>query len=165
MAIFTGEYECNMDAKGRLLLPAKLKAKLPDCSKHEVVLSRGFEPCLIIYTKEEYDKVYQRVSSLSHFNLEHRKLQRNFFRGSIEVDLDNLGRFLIPKRMVQYASLSKETLIVGAGNVLEIWNPEVYDNYILDTPEDYSDLAQKYLDSNPLHDNGNGHVSPASIAS
>lgn len=154
MAIFTGEYECKMDTKGRLLFPAKLKAKLPECSRNEIVLSQGFEPCLIIYSKEEYQKVFEKVSSLNQFNLEHRRLQRNFFRGSLEVELDNMGRFLIPKRMAQYAKLEKDTIIVGTGNVLEIWNPEVYDNYLLGDPEEYAMLAQKFLDNQEGNING-----------
>lgn len=160
MAIFTGEYECKMDAKGRLLLPSRIKAKLPECSRHEIVLSQGFEPCLMIYTIEEYRKVYDQISSLNSFNIEHRKLQRNFFRGSIEVELDNMGRFLVPKRMVQYAQLRKEVIIVGAGKVLEIWNPQVYDeSYTLTDPEEYAALAEKYLDNQNRGTDPEGHVS------
>ncbi len=146
MAIFTGEYECKMDAKARLLFPAKLRAKLPESSRNEIVLSQGFEPCLTIYPKEEYQKVFEKVSSLNQFNLEHRNLQRNFFRGSLEIELDNMGRFLVPKRMAQYAKLDKDTLIVGRGNVLELWNPEEYDRYLVNDPEEYAMLAQKFLD-------------------
>lgn len=164
MAIFTGEYECKMDAKGRVLLPAKIKARLPECSKHEIILSRGFEPCLVIYTKEEYNKVYEKFSSLSTYNPEQRRLQRTFFRVSSEVELDNLGRFLITKRFAQYAQLEKEILIVGAGNVLEIWNPDVYDQHIVDTPEEYSELAEKYLDVQHNESNGSSYVSPAGAA-
>ncbi len=145
MAIFTGEHECKMDAKGRLLLPSRIKTKLPDCSKHEIVLSQGFEPCLIIYTIEEYTKKYEKFSALSSFNEEQRKLQRNFFRGSMEVELDSLGRFLIPKRMAQYARLGREAIIAGNGNILEIWNPITYDEYLFKDPKEYSAQAQKHL--------------------
>lgn len=145
MAIFNGEYACNMDAKGRILLPARIKARMPESSRHEIVLGRGMEPCLIIYTKESYNEEFQRINALDRFNREHRKLQRNFFRGSEDIELDNQGRFRIPQRMAQYAHLRKEVLIVGAGTVLEIWNSELYDEYILDDPDDYSDMAQKHL--------------------
>ncbi len=162
MAIFTGEYECKMDAKGRILMPAKIKSRLPECSKREFILSRGFEPCLTIYTKEEYSKVHNKFATLSTYNPEQRRLLRTFFRVSSEVEMDNLGRFLIPKRLSPYAKLEREILIVGAGDVLEIWNPEVYDNYIIDSPEEYSELAQKYLDVQHDEFNGNDHVPPAS---
>lgn len=159
MAIFTGEHECKMDAKGRLLLPSRIKAKLPDCSKHEIVLSQGFEPCLIIYTIEEYTKVYEKFSSLSSFNEEQRKLQRNFFRGSVEVELDSMGRFLVPKRMAQYARLGREAIIAGNGKVLEIWNPITYEDYLLNDPIEYSDLAQKHLHKEPKKDVNDDDVS------
>ncbi|MEK6480761.1 division/cell wall cluster transcriptional repressor MraZ [Catalinimonas sp. 4WD22] len=155
MAIFTGEYECKLDAKGRVLLPAKVKAKLPECSKHEIVLSQGFEPCLIIYTIEEYTKKYEKFSSLSSFNEEQRKLQRNFFRGSMEVELDNMGRFLIPKRMAQYARLGREVIIAGNGNFLEIWNPITFEEYLFKDPKEFSAQAQKHLynDMDPDREN------------
>ncbi|MEM8965170.1 MAG: division/cell wall cluster transcriptional repressor MraZ [Bacteroidota bacterium] len=164
MAVFTGEYECKMDAKGRVSMPAKIKGRLPECSKHEFILSRGFEPCLTIYTKEEYTKVHEKFSTLSTYNPEQRRLLRTFFRVSSDVEMDSLGRFLIPKRLMQYAKLEREILIVGAGSVLEIWNPDVYDRYIVDTPEEYSELAEKYLDVQQDEFNGNGYVSPAGIA-
>lgn len=145
MAIFNGEHACNMDAKGRVLLPARIKARMPQSSRHEMVLGRGFEPCLIIYTQESYDEEFQRINALDRFKKEHRKLQRSFFRGSEDIELDNQGRFRIPQRMAQYAHLRKEILIVGAGTVLEIWNPDLYDEYILDDPDEYSDMAEKHL--------------------
>ena len=160
MAIFNGEYACSMDAKGRVLLPARIKARMPQASQHEIILGRGMEPCLIIYTHESYDKELQRINALDRFNREHRKLQRNFFRSSENIELDNQGRFRIPQRMAQYAHLRKDILIVGAGSVLEIWNPELYDEYILDDPDDYSDMAQKHLYGS-ARDND---VSPTGIA-
>ena len=160
MAIFNGEYACSMDAKGRVLLPARIKARMPESSQHEIVLGRGLEPCLIIYTKESYNEEFQRINALDRFNKEHRKLQRNFFRGSEEIELDNQGRFRIPQRMAQYAHLRKDALIVGAGNILEIWNPDLYDEYILDDPDEYSDMAQKHLYGSAR----NNDVSPTGTA-
>lgn len=159
MAIFNGEYECKMDAKGRLLLPSRIKAKLPECSKHEIVLSQGFDPCLIIYTIEEYAHMYEKFSSLSQFNLEQRNLQRNFFRGSVEVELDNMGRFLIPKRMAQYARLGRDAIIAGNGKILEIWNPVTYEEYLVNDPDEYAVLAEKHLHKQP---NGTSHESHVS---
>lgn len=145
-------------------MPAKIKSRLPECSKHEFILSRGYEPCLTIYTKEEYNKEYERFTTLSTYNPEQRRLLRTFFRVSLEVEMDNLGRFLIPKRLMQYAQLEREVLIVGAGGVLEIWNPVVYDKYIIDSPEEYSELVQKHLDVKHDESNGNGNVSPVGTA-
>jgi MraZ protein len=146
VAFFTSEYECRLDAKGRLVLPAKIKAGLPDASGSELAIRRGFEPCLILYPMVEFKKLYSKISGLNEFNPENRMLQRNFFRTSSTVELDNNGRFLIPKAMLQYAKLEKDVIIVGMGNKVELWNPELYEKYLINDPEEFSDLAQKFLD-------------------
>ena len=146
MAFFTSEYECKLDAKGRLVLPAKIKANLPEVSSHELVLRKGFEPNLIVYPMLEYKKIHSKISSLSEFNAEQRRLKRNFFRSIATVELDGAGRFLIPKNMLAHASLEKEAIVVGVGSTIEIWNPDVYDEYLIKDSEEYSELAQKFLD-------------------
>jgi MraZ protein len=146
MAFFTSEYECKIDAKGRLVLPAKIKGNLPETSGNELVLRKGFEPCLILYPMIEYKKIYSKIAGLSEFNEEYRKLQRNFFRGSAEVELDNTGRLLIPKMMLNYAQLEKDAVVVGMGNKIEIWNPSQYEKHLISDPIEFSKLAQKYLD-------------------
>lgn len=146
MAFFTSEYECKIDAKGRLMLPAKIKANLPEAAGSELVVRRGFEPCLILYPMVEFKKIYSKIAGLNEFNEEYRKLQRNFFRGSSVVELDNTGRFLIPKLMMSYAGLGKDAVVVGMGNKVEIWNPQRYEEHLISDPGEFSKLAQKYLD-------------------
>ena len=146
MSFFTGEYECKLDAKGRLVLPSRFKANLPETSGNELVLQKGFEPSLVLYPMVEFKKIYSKISGLNEFNEEYRKFQRNFFRGNATVELDGTGRFLIPKYMVGYAQLEKEAIVTGLGNRIEIWNPEQYDKYLINDPGEFSVLAQKYLD-------------------
>ena len=146
MSFFTSEYSCKLDAKGRLVLPAKIKGSLPESSGNELVLRKGFEPCLTLYPMVEFKKIFSKISSLNEFNEEYRLLQRNFFRGNSTVELDGTGRFLIPKTMLTYASIEKEAVVVGMGNRVEIWNPDVYEKYLISDPDEFSKLAQKYLD-------------------
>ncbi|MGL1886254.1 MAG: division/cell wall cluster transcriptional repressor MraZ [Reichenbachiella sp.] len=146
MAFFTSEYECKLDAKGRLALPAKIKANLPEVSGNELFLMKGFDPNLVVYTAMEYKKIQSRVMSLSEFDATQRKFKRNFFRSVAPVELDSAGRFLIPKAWIEHAKLEKGVTVVGMGNTFEIWNPNLYDDYIIDDSTEYSELAQKYLD-------------------
>jgi MraZ protein len=146
MAFFTSEYECKLDTKGRLVLPAKIKANLPEVSTHELVIRQGFEPNLILYPMLEYKKIHAKIAALSEFNEEQRKLKRTFFRSIAQVELDNAGRILIPKAALAHARLDKDVLLVGMGNYIEMWNPQVFNDYQLGDPVEYSDLAQKYLD-------------------
>ncbi|MEM1135098.1 MAG: division/cell wall cluster transcriptional repressor MraZ [Bacteroidota bacterium] len=145
MSYFSSEYECRLDTKGRLVLPARVKTALPEEDSNRIVLKRGFEPCLTVYSQSEWEKIFDQVNSLNEFTERDRKFQRLFMRGLTEIELDKTGRFLIPKSLQKYAKLDKDVLIVGLGNRLEIWNPEEYDEYLASEPEEFSDMAQQYL--------------------
>jgi MraZ protein len=145
MSLFTGEYECKLDTKGRLVLPSRIKSRLPDVSGNQLVLSLGLEPCLVLYPLIEYRKISSRVASMNEFSEELRHLQRNFFRRIAEIELDNAGRLLVPKTMAKYANLEKDIMLVGMGNRVELWNTQAYERYIINDTAEFSKLAQKHL--------------------
>jgi MraZ protein len=101
-----------------------------------------------VYPQLEWQKVFSKVSGLNEFNEEYRNFQRNFFRGNTEVELDNNGRFLIPKTMLKHAQLEKDAIVVGMGNRIEIWNPDTYNNFLINDQKEFSKLAEKYLGEN-----------------
>jgi MraZ protein len=144
MTFFTSQYESKLDAKGRLVLPARIKSQLPE-GEQELVVRKGFEQCLILYPMVEFKKVFSKISGLNEFNEEYRKLQRNFLSGVVTVELDSSGRFLIPKNMLTYAQIDKDAMLVGMGNKVEIWNPTVYEKHLISDPSELSKLAEKYL--------------------
>ncbi len=146
MTFFTSEYESKLDAKGRLVLPSRIKAQLPEDDGHELVVRRGFEPCLIIYPMVEFKKVFSKISGLSEFNEEYRTLQRNFFSGTATVELDANGRFVVPKNMLAYAQLEKDVILIGMGNKVEVWNPSLYEKHLIQDQSELSKLAQKHLE-------------------
>jgi MraZ protein len=146
MTFFTSEYECKLDAKGRMALPARIKSQLPEGDSQELIIRRGFEPCLIVYPLVEFKKVFSKISGLNEFNEEYRKLQRNFLSGVVTVELDSNGRFLIPKAMLTYAQIDKDAMLVGTGNKVEIWNPSTYEKHLIQDPSELSKLAQKHLE-------------------
>jgi MraZ protein len=144
MTFFTSEFECKLDAKGRLVLPSRIKSQLPEGSS-EIVIRKGFEPCLVLYPVVEFKKVFSKISGLSEFNEEYRLLQRSFLSGVVTVELDNNGRLLIPRNMLTYAQLDKEALLVGTGSKVEVWNPAVYEKHQITDSSELSKLAGKYL--------------------
>jgi len=147
MSSFSGEYDCKVDAKGRMVFPSKFKAKLPDASGKEIILFRGFEKCIDIYTTTEFKKFSSIVKGLDPFNPEHRKFQRNFLRRVTEVELDGTGRILFPKSFLEYAQIEKDVVALGMMNKIELWAKEVYENdtdFIEDSSE-FSLMAQKIL--------------------
>jgi len=146
MAFFTSEHECKLDAKGRLVLPSRLKSVLPEASKKSIIIRKGFEPNLIIYPLHEFQNIYTRINSLNEFSSEQRKLKRNLFSSISQVDLDSNGRFLLPKSMISHTDLEKDVILVGMGNVIELWSPDNYKKYLINDANEFSKLAQKYLD-------------------
>ncbi len=145
MASLSGEYECKLDPKGRMVLPSRIKSALPDAEVLKVYIKRGFEQCLVMYSELEWKKVYSKVAGLSEFNEEHRNFQRNFFSGSVELELDNNGRLLLPKTMIKYAGIDKEIVVVGVGNRVELWNPEAYNAFLIKDQAAFSKQAEKFL--------------------
>ncbi len=146
---FTGEYDCKLDPKGRLVLPAKVKAALPNANTNQLVLVRGLEPCLVLYPRSAWKVIEDRVTALDEFNEEYRQFQRNFLRGMTDIELDSIGRFLLPGSMRRYAGLEKDAVIVGIGNRCEIWDPARYDDYLIKDAGAFSKLAQKFLSASP----------------
>ena len=145
MSYFSSEYPCKLDTKGRIVLPSKVKSALPEEDGNKIVIKRGFEACLTVYPQSEWEKIFDKVTSLNEFTERDRKFQRLFMRGLTEIELDKSGRFLIPKSLQKYAKLEKEVLVVGLGERLELWDPDVYDDYLAGESAEMSDLAEEYL--------------------
>ncbi len=126
-------------------MPAKIKARLPETAGNQVILKQGLEPCVVLYSVVEYNKSYARISSLSEFDPQYRKVQRSFFIGVTEIELDNAGRILIPKQLLKYANLEKEVTLIGVGTRIEIWNPEILKEHLIEDKEELSDVTRKLL--------------------
>ncbi len=129
-----------------MVLPAKIKAGLPESSADEIMLRMGFESSLILYPMMEYKRLFSKIVGLSDFNPEHRRLKRSFFSGITQVEIDGNGRINIPGVYLNYAQLKKEAIVIGMGTSIEIWNPELYQENMINDQEEFSQLAQKYLD-------------------
>jgi MraZ protein len=147
MAYFSGEYDCSVDAKGRMLIPSKVKSRLPEGYAQSIYVVKSTDPCLVIYSTPEWEKVAGKVTSLNEFDENTAFIQRNFLRNSIEVELDSLGRFLIPKKLLDYAGLGKDAILVGLGNRLELWEPTKYEQYLANDPKEFAQLLKKHLGS------------------
>ncbi|MCH7403827.1 division/cell wall cluster transcriptional repressor MraZ [Belliella kenyensis] len=136
MGMFNSRHECKVDPKGRLALPAKLKAAIPDVTGGSLYLRFGDDGCLALYPEQEFKKLYNKINGLSDRDPIHRRIKRSFFDGLVDVELDSAGRFLIPKNFLAYAGIDKEAYVNGVGSYIEIWSPEKYEkNMILDQAE------------------------------
>ena len=146
MTGFLGEFEATLDPKGRFLLPAGLKKQLPANENTRFVINRGFEKCLTLYTLENWQPLYEKMSKLNDFDPQVREFRRLFLNGALHTELDSAGRILIAPNLREYAGLEKDIVLASAFDKIEIWSAESYkqffDSY---TPQDFSSLAKKVM--------------------
>ncbi|MBC7904743.1 MAG: division/cell wall cluster transcriptional repressor MraZ [Gemmatimonadaceae bacterium] len=146
MIVFLGEYEATLDAKGRFLLPGGLLKQLPEGAATSFVVNRGFDECLNLYPKENWQPVTAEVNSLSEYEPENRKLKRLFNNGATEVSLDTANRLLLPANLKGFGSLQRDIVLASSGNKIEIWDKTKYQQFFDSfTPETFSSLAQKVM--------------------
>jgi MraZ protein len=145
MTQFHGEFECKLDAKGRLSLPSALRKQLAPEAGERFMLNRGFEQCLALFPMDEWKKISAVINGLNMFVAKNREFARYFFRGATELELDGAGRLLLPKRLLDYAGIEKEAVLYGWSNKIEIWSVERYNQLIGEEPKDFSALAEEVM--------------------
>lgn len=140
-----GEYECKIDAKGRMRMPSGLIAQLGEGEKHSFVINRGFEKCLMLYPEAVWDQISEEVNALNLYNKKNRDFVRYFYRGAQELLMDSADRILIPKRLLEYAGIDKDLILSAYNGRIEIWAKDEYDSMLDQEPTDFSDLADDVL--------------------
>jgi len=150
-----GTYECKVDAKGRLLLPAPLKKQLSASIQDGFVLKRSvFQPCLELYPMSEWNLMMQKVNKLNRFVKKNDDFIRRFSAGVKVVEIDNLGRLLVAKDLSTFAKITKDVVLNSAINIVEIWDKELYEKAIDDSVVDFADLAEDVMGNVNDDDNG-----------
>jgi MraZ protein len=144
---FLTECEVTIDSKGRFLLPAGIRKKLPDEKVDAFVIARGFEECLMLYPAAAWElNVQSKLDTLSDFNPNVRRFKRLFLNGATELEADNAGRILIPKPLMEYAGLVKDAVLFAEGGKIEIWDKSKYQKFFESAQaNEVSDLAQQLL--------------------
>ncbi len=141
-----GTYECKIDAKGRLLLPSRLKKQLLPLLEEGFVLKRAvFQSCLELYPMREWDELMQKMNKLNRFKKKNNDFIRRFTAGVRMVEVDNTGRLLVPRDLFNFAGLEKEIVLSSAINIVEIWDKTKYEEAIDETADSFADLAEEVM--------------------
>ena len=137
--MLTGEFQNNLDAKGRLIVPAKLKEELGE----KFIITKGIEKCLLVYPMDSWQAMEETRASLDFFDPAARKFERYFFGSAESCEVYKQGRVLIPLGLRKFAGIEKEVYTIGTGTKLEIWSKEEYESY-MDTNYDSSLLSSEF---------------------
>ncbi|CAH0336872.1 division/cell wall cluster transcriptional repressor MraZ [Flavobacterium sp. SOK18b] len=155
MDTIVGTYECKVDAKGRMLLPAPLKKQLASSLQDGFVLKRSvFQPCLELYPMQEWNVMMAKINKLNRFVKKNNDFIRRFTAGVKVVEIDALGRLLAPKDLAVFASITKDVVFSSSINMVEIWDKDLYEKSISGDDLDFADLAEEVMGN--LNDDNNG---------
>jgi len=147
MSHFLGEFDCKPDAKGRIMIPANLKKQLPEAEREGLVINRGFEKHLVIYTRKEWDKIVDELSKLNQYEKKKREFIRYFTRGASELALDSSNRVLLPKPLLEYAGIKNDVVLSCQFNKIEVWAKDSYDAQLDNEPENFANLSEEVMGS------------------
>ncbi|MDY0088864.1 MAG: division/cell wall cluster transcriptional repressor MraZ [Flavobacteriaceae bacterium] len=155
MNAIIGTYECKVDAKGRLMIPASLKKQLAGSLQDGFVLKRSvFQPCLELYPMSEWNLMMAKINKLNRFVKKNDDFIRRFTAGVKVVEIDALGRLLISKDLTVFASVTKDVVLSSAINIIEIWDKALYEKSIDDSVVDFADLAEEVMGN--INDDSDG---------
>jgi MraZ protein len=137
--MFLGEYQHLVDQKGRVILPAKFRDELAD----GLVVTKGMEKCLFVYTPAEWARLEEGAKELPTTKKTSREFTRLFFSQASKAAPDKQGRVLLPQNLRDYANLKKDVTVIGAGERIEIWDKAAWAAYSAETEESFSDIAEQ----------------------
>lgn len=134
-----GEYKHNLDAKGRIAIPAKFREKLTVGA----IITRGLDNCLFVFAEKEWQVLVEKIVALPLSQANSRAFGRLMLAGATDAELDKQGRILIPDYLRKFADLKKQAVVTGLYSRMEIWNEERWEKYKAKTESASEDIAEQ----------------------
>jgi MraZ protein len=136
--MFIGEYNGSIDDKARINIPAKFRSSL----KNQVVVTRGLDNSLVLYTLDEWKKLAEKLASLPISTANTRAFSRLMLAGAMDCDIDKQGRIVLPGYLKEYAKIGKKLVFAGMYSRIEIWSEELWNKYKAQTEKDSNKIAE-----------------------
>lgn len=137
-----GEYHHNIDEKSRLIIPSKFRSELGN----RFVITRGLDKCLFIYSEDEWNNIVSKLKNLPFTKKDARNFVRFFLSGADSCEFDKQGRIVITSPLVQYANITKECVIIGVNERLEIWSKDNFETFMKENEEKASEIAENLFE-------------------
>ncbi len=144
--MFRGQYEHAIDGKGRTSVPSRFRDVLGSSDEPKLVITTGLDPCLVAYPMNEWGLFEERLAALPRFDPSVAMIRRIYVSGAVEVEIDKLGRILIPAALREYAGLARNALWAGMGRHVELWAKERFDDLrasVLADPAEREQMARR----------------------
>lgn len=141
--MFVGQYSHSVDEKGRVIVPSIFREKL----QGTLYLSRGIERCIFLYPEDSWNKLYEKIASLSLTRKETRDFARLFLSTVAVVTMDTQGRIALPAYLREYAQIDRRVILVGVGTRVEIWGEEIWKGYTSTAEERFAEISEHIVDT------------------
>ncbi|MDD7416805.1 MAG: division/cell wall cluster transcriptional repressor MraZ [Treponemataceae bacterium] len=142
MNLLTGEYNNTIDEKGRISFPAKLRTAV---NQNVLVVTKGLDRCLWLFTSTEWEDFQSKLmSNASMMNSRNMQVVRHFVAPAQEIEFDKNGRLSIPQSLREYAGLSKDCTVLGVAKYMEIWDSNVYKDYLVSSEDSFREAAEGF---------------------
>lgn len=139
--MFIGEYSHNLDEKGRLAIPKKFRGAL----EHGAVVTRGLDACLFLYTKEEWQKLAEKLAAMPFSQANSRAFTRLMLAGAMEVEIDAQGRVILPEYLRTFAGIKKTVVVAGLYNRIELWDEATWKEYTEKSEKASAEIAEQMI--------------------
>lgn len=140
--LFLGEYRVTFTGQGRIVIPKKIREALG--KTRTFTLAKGFDRCLSGFRNEDWEKETLNLMGTSVLEMQKAEIKRHLFSSAVNIEIDDQGRIVIPKNLLEYAHLNdKEAVLIGVGTYFEVWNPEKWDKYIKGVESNIKNLAKE----------------------
>jgi len=133
-----GEFKHNIDSKNRLTIPAKLRMELGE----KPVLTRGLDNCLFVYPNRDWQLFLEKLNMLPLSQKKARNFKRFILSGASEIEIDDMGRILVPDNLKKYANFEKSVVVVGVSDRIELWSENIWDKYIKEAEKISGDISE-----------------------
>jgi MraZ protein len=143
--MFYGEYAHNLDAKGRLILPAKFREVAAQNSVAKFFVTRGLESCVFMFAEKDWRRHEQKLHEMPFTKQDNRMFNRLLFSGALEIVPDRQGRFIIPQVLKDFAGLKDKSVIIGVSDRIEIWDAARWQEYFARSSKLFEQTAENIL--------------------
>jgi MraZ protein len=145
--MFYGEFYHQLDRKGRFVLPSKMREAAKNNFVDKFFITRGLDKCLFLFSEDEWKNQEQKFKAMSFTKSESRRFNRIYFSGASEISFDKQGRVLIPPYLKEFAGISRDIVIIGVSNRIEIWAKDRWEEFYNSSKEAFEEISEKLIDN------------------
>ena len=145
--MFYGEFYHQLDRKGRLVMPSKIREVAKNNFVEKFFITRGLDKCLFMLSEEEWKSQEQKFKSIPFTKSDARKFNRLYFSGAAEIVYDRQGRVLIPQCLKDFAEIKRDVVIIGVSNRIEIWSKDIWTEFYNASRDTFEEISEKLIDN------------------